>query len=249
MMPPKRKRVLQPESTSRRQNEDLGTISLTDEESEGDEHESNATVDAGEDDGQGTLLSLDFALTRHSKAIWQLLRDPISDGPPVYHLRDIPHEATWSESNTLCIPGPQSRAVVIVAFGSLASYELVLKHHKPTKLTVIIDLFCAADAERLGRIHNLAQPGGQGAIYQILARRESAGPRSRLLNVYDRSGCKEAQHKVAALSINELVGDDDVVRMEMRCVRIKVGEVYRAEFKLKTLSLYLATSRGVDIMQ
>ncbi|PIL28520.1 hypothetical protein GSI_08558 [Ganoderma sinense ZZ0214-1] len=248
-MPPKRKRILRPDSPSAPEKEDLGMLSLSDGDSEGDKEESAVVVGLGDDDGQDPLLELDFSLHERSSWIRKLIQQPIADGSPFCHLRDIdiPGNATWSQSNTLSTRGTKPRAIVIVVFGSLVGFEMLLIRGKPTTLTVAIQLFAETEMKKLQQIYDFAHPG-QVAPEEVIARRESAGSRSRLLNVYDRSGRVQPEHKLVHLSVNELLGGD-VMRMEMRCVRVKDGEGYRVEFKLKTLNLFVPIHRGVDIMQ
>ena len=177
----------------------------------------------------------------------------------------MPLDAIWNRSNTLS-DSVRERAIVIVAFGSLTSAVTVVNRHEPSSLTVAIEVFTDTDKAKLQHVYDLVQPG-QGtsrtiritlasgrsplcavATRHILAHRSSANSRSRLLNVYDQSGHSTPAHRLSPLSVNELLGGD-VVRVEMRCVRVRGANGFLVEFKLKSLTLLVPVPRGVDIMQ
>lgn len=80
----------------------------------------------------------------------------------------------------------------------------------------------------------------------LSARRVSPNPRSRILNVYDRTGSEQSAHNEKLISVNQLLGGD-VVRLEMRCVRVREGVRFRVDFKVKSMQLVVAIPRNVDV--
>ena len=141
-----------------------------------------------------------------------------------------------------------------------------MSRNETSSLTVAIEVFTDTEKDKLQHIYDLAQPGqgtsiticitlasgrsplGAVATHHILAHRSSTNSRSRLLNVYDQSGHSSPAHRLSSLSVNELLGGD-VVRVEMRCVRVRAANGFLVKFKLKSLTLLVPVPRGVDIMQ
>ena len=206
-----------------------------------------------------TLLNV---LTLFDSMLVQLMDQPIADDEiGVCHLRDVPSELFWSPSNTLKTAG--DRAVVIVAFGNLTSVALSIQRGKPARLRVAIELVRQVERNSMQMIYDRADIGKcasrnyatmnacidtylEVATRELFADRVSYDARSRLLNVYDRTGPEPWRHKLRMMSVNELVGGD-VVRLEMRCVRVRERWGFRVDFKLKSIQLVAAVPRGVDI--
>ena len=194
----------------------------------------------------------------------RLMDQPIAeDQPGVCHLRDVPSDVTWNQTNTLTTAS--ERAVVIVAFGNLTSVAFRIQRGKPASLTVAIELVRQVERNAMQMIYDRADIGRHAytlytaltplididvevATRELFADRVSYSATSRLLNVYDRTGPEPSRHKVRMLSVNELVGGD-VVRLEMRCLRVRERWGFRVDFKLKSIHLVAAVPRGVDIMR
>lgn len=188
------------------------------------------------------------------------MEEHITDKGVICHLRDVPSDAIWSTMNTLSTPA--KRTIVIVAFGSLSAVKLNIERHKPMMVVVSIELLRQADKDKMQMICGLAEAGV--GMYMIIilvhitidiraavadcrllsAARTSGDPRSRLLNVYDRTG---PVAEVRILGMNNLLGGD-VVRLVMWCVRVPEGGSFRVNFKLKSIDLIAAIPCAVDVL-
>ena len=67
------------------------------------------------------------------------------------------------------------------------------------------------------------------------------------MNIYDQTEQlpTNPKEKMESLGANALIGGD-VIRMDMRCIRVRDTDAFHVRFKLKAAHLVLAVPRAVD---
>ncbi|PIL25551.1 hypothetical protein GSI_12389 [Ganoderma sinense ZZ0214-1] len=274
--PSKRKREVSPASPASVKNEDLGELCLAgesppppsqpcgtvkmsasqkdvividnDEPSPPGSDPTTSTAPAPCPEAE-TLIGLDQCFKgQHLWLVNTLLAQPVATHDTICHLSDVPSDAKWNGKNTLV--NSLGRAIVIVAFGSLSSVNLVIARGKATTLSVSIDLLREKDVESLRRVYEVAQVPNSHDTGKLDAYRISYDPRSRIMNVFDLTEQMPANPKAKpeCIGVNALIGGD-VMRMDMRCVRVRQPDgVMAVQFKMKAAHLLVAVPRAVDLL-